>query len=70
MAKHGFESLNLHRIELHVREGNERGIRAYERVGYKREGLLREDVFIEGRYQNTIVMSLLREEWDAKRSGK
>jgi RimJ/RimL family protein N-acetyltransferase len=63
MAKHAFETLNLNRLMLHVREHNERGIRAYERVGYKREGVLRQDTFVEGRYVNTIVMGLLREEW-------
>ena len=67
MAKHGFEALNLNRITLHVREFNDRGIRAYERVGYRREGLLRQDSFVEGKYHNTIVMGLLREEWDAAR---
>jgi RimJ/RimL family protein N-acetyltransferase len=63
MTKHAFETLNLNRVELHVREHNERGIRAYERVGFQREGLLRQDTFVEGRYVNTIVMAILREEW-------
>ena len=67
MAKHAFETLNLNRVQLHVREFNERGIRAYERVGYRREGLLRQDTFVDGRYVNTLVMAILREEWDARR---
>jgi RimJ/RimL family protein N-acetyltransferase len=68
MTKHAFETLNLNRVELHVREFNERGIRAYERVGYRREGLLREHAFVEGRYVNTIAMAILRAEWDARQS--
>jgi [ribosomal protein S5]-alanine N-acetyltransferase len=68
LVRHGFETLNLHRIWLHVYEYNERGIRAYERVGFQREGVLRQDRFYEGRYWNTLVMGILREEWIEPRS--
>ena len=68
MARLAFETLNLNRIELHVRQTNDRGIRAYERVGYKREGLLRQDSYVEGRYVDTIVMGLLRADWDERRA--
>jgi RimJ/RimL family protein N-acetyltransferase len=62
---HAFETLNLNRVFLRVYEDNARGIRAYERVGFKREGLLRQDNFRHGRYWDTIVMGILREEWKA-----
>jgi RimJ/RimL family protein N-acetyltransferase len=32
-------------------------------VGFRREGLLRQDNFREGRYWDTITMAILREEW-------
>jgi RimJ/RimL family protein N-acetyltransferase len=64
---YAFETLNMHRVWLHVYEYNERGIRAYERVGFQREGLLRQDRYHEGRYWDTIVMGILREEWEARR---
>jgi RimJ/RimL family protein N-acetyltransferase len=63
MVGHAFETLNLNRVWLHVYEYNERGIRAYERVGFRREGVLRQDNYREGRYWDTIVMALLREQW-------
>jgi [ribosomal protein S5]-alanine N-acetyltransferase len=63
MVNHAFKSLNLHRVWLHVYEFNERAIRIYESVGFKREGVLRQECFREGRYWNTIVMGILREEW-------
>jgi ribosomal-protein-alanine N-acetyltransferase len=66
LLKHGFETLNLNRIWLMVFEYNLRGIRAYERLGFKREGVLREDVFNEGRYWNTYLMAMLRQEWDKR----
>ena len=67
MVRYGFETLNLHRIWLHVYEDNARGIRAYEKAGFRKEGVLRQDCFREGRYWDTIVMGLLREEWPGKR---
>ncbi|MFO0969258.1 MAG: GNAT family protein [Gemmataceae bacterium] len=63
VAQHAFETINLNRLGLHVYEFNERAIRAYERVGYRREGVLRQSFFSEGRYWDTVVMGLLREEW-------
>jgi len=64
---YAFETLNMNRIWLHVYENNERGIRAYERVGFKREGVLRQHRYHEGRYWDTIVMGILREEWEARK---
>jgi diamine N-acetyltransferase len=65
MLKHGFETLNLNRIFLHVYENNPRAIRAYEKVGFVREGLLREARYRTGSYINVLLMSVLRPEWDS-----
>jgi RimJ/RimL family protein N-acetyltransferase len=62
---HAFEALNLNRVWLHVYEDNQRGIRCYEKIGFKQEGVLRQDSYREGRYGNTIVMGILRAEWEA-----
>lgn len=63
IVNYAFATLNLHRVWLHVFEDNARGQRAYEKVGFQREGVLRQDFYREGRYWNTIVMGILREEW-------
>lgn len=63
--KHGFETLNLNRISLQVYETNPRAIRAYEKVGFVREGVLRQALYRNGKYTNVLVMSVLRSEWDA-----
>jgi RimJ/RimL family protein N-acetyltransferase len=62
---HGFRTLNLHRVWLHVFEYNQRGVKAYEKAGFRREGVLRQSQFSDGRYWDTIVMAVLRPEWDA-----
>jgi RimJ/RimL family protein N-acetyltransferase len=67
ITSYAFETLNLNRVALRVYEDNERGIRAYEKVGFKREGLLRQDIYREGRYWNTFLMAILREEWTARK---
>ncbi|MBI1742951.1 GNAT family N-acetyltransferase [Candidatus Acetothermia bacterium] len=64
-VKYAFETLNLNRVWLHVYEHNARGIKAYEKAGFRQEGVLRQDSYREGRYWNTITMAILREEWDA-----
>jgi RimJ/RimL family protein N-acetyltransferase len=64
VVKHAFETLNLNRVWLYVFEYNQRGRRSYERVGFRQEGVLRQDCYREGRYWDTLVMAILREEWD------
>jgi [ribosomal protein S5]-alanine N-acetyltransferase len=66
MVQHAFETLNLNRVWLHVYEYNQRGLRVYERIGFQKEGVLRQDTYREGRYWDTIVMSILRAEWDVR----
>ncbi len=60
---YAFGEAELNRVELTTAEENERAIRCYEKVGFRREGLKRQDRIVEGRFGNTLVMSILREEW-------
>lgn len=66
IAGYAFETLNLNRVWLHVYEDNARAISVYEKVGFRKEGVLRQDSFRDGQYWDTIVMALLREEWSRK----
>jgi len=63
MVRHGFNSLNLHRIYLSVNANNLRGIKSYENVGFLHEGKMREAVFQNGRYIDLILMGILCSEW-------
>ncbi len=63
MLKHGFETLNLHRIYLRVFEHNLRGIKAYEHAGFKHEGRMRQAQYQDGRYYDVLLMSVLRDEY-------
>jgi RimJ/RimL family protein N-acetyltransferase len=63
LLRHGFTTLNLHRIYLHVFEDNRRAIRAYEKAGFTHEGRLRQAEFRDGRYMDVLLLSVLRPEW-------
>ena len=63
LVRVGFEELGLHRLDLNVFDFNESAIRSYERVGFAREGLLREARRHGASYWNVQVMGLLRHEW-------
>jgi len=56
---YAFEVLQVHKVSLEVLEYNERAIRTYERLGFQREGVHREDVYKDGRFVNVVRMSLL-----------
>jgi RimJ/RimL family protein N-acetyltransferase len=58
--------MNMHRVDLEVDESNGRGIACYRKVGFVEEGRLRESRFSRGRYWDTIVMSILEDEFRAR----
>src|SRR5206468_3077409 len=45
LVRHAFCTLNLNRVWLEVYEYNARAVRAYEKVGFRLEGRLRQDNF-------------------------
>lgn len=58
-----FEILHLHRLELAVYSFNPRALHVYAKLGFKREGVLR-DAFRDGDlWADTILMSILEGEW-------
>jgi len=61
----GFDKMNLHRLWLHVHDYNPRAIASYEKCGFKREGVLRDEHFRRGKYCDTIVMGILDREYRA-----
>lgn len=63
ILKYGFEQLKLHRVELEVYDFNPRATHVYEKVGFRREGVKRDALLWDGRYQNAIVMSILEDEY-------
>lgn len=59
----GFDQMNLNRIYLKANEPNFRAVHLYESLGFRVEGRLREDTYLDGQYVDLLVMGLLRDEW-------
>jgi len=62
LCRFGFRQMNLYRIGLSVYATNQRGVRAYEKVGFKEEGRRRSAQFVGGRFVDVIEMGLLHDE--------
>jgi ribosomal-protein-alanine N-acetyltransferase len=63
LVNFAFETLDLHRLEADVDPRNERSIRAIVRLGFEREGHLRERYHVNGELQDAILYGLLRRDW-------
>jgi RimJ/RimL family protein N-acetyltransferase len=58
-----FEILNLNRLQLEVFSHNTRGIKAYEKAGFKMEGTIRESLYLNNQYFDEIIMGMLKEDY-------
>lgn len=64
MLRYAFHSLNLNRVWLKVFAEHEAAVKLYEKCGFVQEGVLRQDAFLDGKYRDTIIMSVLRDDYD------
>ena len=60
LVKFGFVDLHLHRISLQVFADNAVAIRTYEKVGFRREGVLRDAAYVDGRHVDVVIMGILK----------
>lgn len=63
---YGFDRLNLNRIYLGFTAGNKAAERAYIKAGYKKEGILKQNIYRNSRYYDSIMMAILREDYYKK----
>ena len=63
LLSHAFDVLELRRLEADVDPRNAASIRTLERLGFQREGFLRERWHVEGEIQDALFYGLLRREW-------
>lgn len=61
--KFTFEELKLNRLELEVFSHNVRGIKAYEKAGFKKEGTLRQSLYMNNKYSDEVLMGMLQEDY-------
>ena len=57
LIDYGFKKLKLHKINLGVFEKNICAIHLYKKFGFVVEGILKDEVFFDGKYHNQILMA-------------
>lgn len=62
MIQYCFEQLKLHRLFLRVFADNKQAIRSYEKAGFVQEAYLKDDVKIQGKYRDIILMGIINPE--------
>ncbi|MCR5459019.1 MAG: GNAT family N-acetyltransferase [Acetatifactor sp.] len=60
LSDYCFEHLNFHKTYMHVHASNESAIRCYEAAGFTCEGRLKEHNFVNGHYEDVLVMGRIR----------
>jgi ribosomal-protein-alanine N-acetyltransferase len=58
-----FATLDLHRVQAETDTRNAASARVLEKIGFVREGTLREDCIVAGEVSDSWVYGLLRREW-------
>ena len=63
ICKYGFESINLHKIALFANYENTPARCMYEKVGFKLEGVFRDENIVNGKYTNRVYYGLLNKDF-------
>lgn len=66
LLEHAFEKYHLHKVWAIVMEPNKKMQHILEKCGFKKEGLLRDEYFSQGKYHNMVRMSILEKEYKIK----
>jgi len=63
LLDYAFQTLKFHRVAIGVVGFNERAIRFYEKVGFKKEGIQRDGYYHNSTFHDFIMMSILEDEF-------
>ena len=63
LLDHGFKELCLNKIWTEIYEFDEKKRKLYERFGFQQDGLLRENFWHDGKWWNSVIISLLSREY-------
>jgi RimJ/RimL family protein N-acetyltransferase len=64
LLTHAFDTRGLHRVVARIGDFNDGSQALVERLGFEREGRLREHMFVRGTYHDTLLYGHLRDEWN------
>jgi UDP-4-amino-4,6-dideoxy-N-acetyl-beta-L-altrosamine N-acetyltransferase len=63
LLDYAFNGLDFRKVSLEVFSANFSAVRLYEKLGFVREGVKREDYFLDGKYFDTLLFGMLRAEF-------
>ncbi|HBG41847.1 MAG TPA: spermidine N1-acetyltransferase [Porphyromonadaceae bacterium] len=61
--EYSFKVLNMHKVFLYADPDNAKAVYIYEKCHFKKEGLLKEAFYVNGKYRDALIMALLRSEF-------
>ena len=64
LVNYGFEQLGLHRISTAIGPDNTPSIALVQRLGFQYEGRIRDHVYTNGAWRDSLLYSLLAPEWN------
>jgi len=70
VVDYAFNRLNLHKISAGMNASNEASTRAYEKAGFEVEGRRKEELYVDGRYHDGIIMGLTKENFQKLRKSE
>ena len=63
VIKYGFTELNLHKIHAGIFSPNSRSLRAAEKLGFEKEAITKEEIYIDGQYHDEHRFALFKRDW-------
>ncbi len=63
LLKFIFDQMNMNKVRLEVFSFNARAIKSYQKCGFVKEGVMRQELFRDGQYYDIVAMGILRDEW-------
>ena len=66
LIDHAFNIMHLNRIQASADADNKRSLATIERLGFRKEGVMRQKDFYKGAFHDDVVFSLLKQEWNSK----
>lgn len=69
LCHYGFVVRGLHRLQIDTLADNTAMLRAAERNGFVREGVLRSNAWVMGEFLDEVLLGLLAQEWNPDATG-
>ncbi len=63
ITDYAFNQLNYHKVYARAYQGNKASQNVWEKLGFEKEGILKDHTFTQGEYKNVVYYGILEGEW-------